>query len=210
MFKNVVFGLSVVAGLFFGGSVVSADTVTYTIQPGDTLSQIAESTGFLMDDIADINNIDDVNVIYAGDVLVLDTQDDANTTAKRNDNGEVSDPDGVVSPAQNETVTPVQEVQAAQVETSQQDVQYDVTDNDVAVYSDDNNANANSVDNGSYDHTDGNGDTTESNQVVSVSEPYMFITPQHTVFYTSEAMPIAGDTSLDGSKVFDGYIWILK
>lgn len=214
MFKSIVFGLSVVAGLLFGGSVVSADTVTYTIKPGDTLSQIAESTGFLMDDIAEMNNIDDVNVIYAGDVLVLDTQDDANTTAKRNDNGEVSDPDGVVSPAQNETVTPVQEVQPAQVETSQQDVQYDaaesdVADNDVSLYANDNN-NANSVDNGGYDHTDGNGDTTESNQVVSVSEPYMFITPQHTVFYTSEAMPIAGDTSLDGLKVFNGYVWILK
>ena len=122
----------------------------------------------------------------------------------------MSDPDGVVSPAQNETITNTQDVQPAQVEMSQQDAQAVVGDNDVVVYSDDNNDNTNSVDNGSYDYTDGNGDVTESSQVVSVPEPYMFITPQHTVFYTSEAMPIAGDTSLDGSMVFNGYVWILK
>lgn len=46
--------------------------------------------------------------------------------------------------------------------------------------------------------------------VLLVAAPDMFITPQHTVFSSSEAMPIAGDTSLDGSKVFDGYVWILK
>ena len=230
MLKNVVFGLSVVAGLLFGGSVVSADTVSYTIQPGDTLSQIAEDKGFFMDDIAALNNIDDVNVIYAGDVLVLNSDDvttqdndsqvevinpdELDTTAKRNDNGEVADPDGAVSPVQNETATQTQDVQPAQIETSQQNTQsygYNTTDNGLSLYADNNNDDqyfGNSVGDNGYMYD--NSDKTESSSVVSVPDPDMFITPQHTVFYTSEAMPIAGDTSLDGSKVFNGYVWVLK
>lgn len=44
---------------------------TYTIQPGDTLSGIALSTGIAMDELQAINNIANPNNINAGDVLKL-------------------------------------------------------------------------------------------------------------------------------------------
>ena len=169
----------------------------------------------MIDDIAALNNITNVNVIYAGDILILNSEDVTfNTTAKRNDNVDIADPDAAVAPVQNETVTQTQEAQPAQVETPKQDAQsheYNASDNVVSLYADNNNDGqyyANGVGDNGYMYDNSN--NTESSPVVTVSDPDMFITPQHTVFYTSEAMPIAGDTSLDGSKVFDGSVWMLK
>ena len=46
---------------------------TYEIQSGDTLSDIAERSGVSMDELAALNNIDDVNRIYANQTLNLGT-----------------------------------------------------------------------------------------------------------------------------------------
>lgn len=238
MFKNVVFGLSVVAGMLFGGSVVSADSVSYTIQPGDTMQGISDKTGFRVQDIAELNNIDDVNVIYAGDVLTMTYRDvtdqdvaeynewqyegvnpdDLDTATKRNDNGEVSDPDTAVAPVQNETVT-----QDAQVETPQQDTPA-IAANDIVTINgvddkginfddgDDSNDQyyVNSVNDWGYGHTEDNSDKTVSTPALTVPAPDQFVTPQHTTFNSTEAQPIAGDSSVDGSKVFNGSVWVLK
>ncbi|PMC58066.1 hypothetical protein CJ205_06385 [Dolosicoccus paucivorans] len=44
----------------------------YTVVWGDTLSVIAEAANMTVHDIADANNIHDVDLIYAGDILILD------------------------------------------------------------------------------------------------------------------------------------------
>lgn len=57
---------------------------TYTIQYGDTLSQIAKNNGTTVEELARINNIKDPNKIYSGDTLKLSdttspTKTDSNT-----------------------------------------------------------------------------------------------------------------------------------
>lgn len=221
MFKNVVFGLSIVAGMLFGGSVVSADQ--YVVESGDTVTSIAMDNGVTVDDVVLLNGIEDANVIFAGEVLEVES---AQTTAKRNETVQVLDPDGIVVPAQTETVVPVQEVQEvqpAQVEPTQQDtpaiapsdiVTADGIDDKGIKFNDGDDSNdqyyVNSVNNWGYGHTEDNSDKNITTPVLTVPAPDQFVTPQHTTFNITEAQPIAGDTSLDGSKVFNGSVWILK
>lgn len=234
MFKTVVFGLSVVAGMLFGGSVVNADQ--YIVESGDTVSSIAMDNGVTVDDIVSLNGIEDADVIFAGEVFEVEGAQTAviNTAAKRNETVQVSDPDSAVVPAQTETITPVQEVQPAQVDTitDTQDNQVDPTQQDTPViapsdivtadgvddkgikFDDNNDSNdqyyVNSVNDWGYGHTEDNSDKNVTAPVLTVPAPDQFITPQHTTFNSSEAQPIAGDSSLDGSKVFNGSDWVLK
>lgn len=218
MFKNVVFGLSVVAGMLFGGSVVNADQ--YVVKSGDTVTSIALNNGVTVDDIVLLNGIEDADVIFAGEVLDVES---VQTAAKRNDTVQVSDPDGIVVPAQTETIVPVQEVQPVQVEPAQQDapaiapsdiVTADGVDDKGIKFDDNNDSNdqyyVNSVNDWGYGHTEDNSDKNVVTPVLTVPAPDQFITPQNTMFNSSEAQPVAGDTSVDGSKVFNGSVWILK
>lgn len=229
MFKNVVFGLSVVAGMLFGGSVVNADQ--YVVKSGDTVTSIAMDNGVTVDDIVLLNGIEDANVIFAGEVLEIEG---AQNAAKRNDMAQVSDPDTAVTPVQNETVVPVQEVQPAQIETitDTQEAQVEPTKQDAPAIAagdivtadgvddkgikfddgDDSNDQyyVNSVNDWGYGHTEDNGDKNVTTPVLTVPAPDQFVTPQHTTFDSTEAQPIAGDSSLDGSKVFNGSDWVLK
>ena len=218
MFKNVVFGLSVVAGMLFGGSVVNADQ--YVVKSGDTVTSIAMDNGVTVNDIVSLNDIEDANVIFAGDVLDIEG---AQTAAKRNETVQVSDPDTAVTPVQNETVVPAQEVQPVQVETPQQDtpaiaasdiVTADGVDDKGIKFNDGDDSSdqyyVNSVNDWGYGHTEDNSDKNVTTPVLTVPAPDQFVTPQHTTFNSTEAQPIAGDTSLDGSKVFNGSDWVLK
>ena len=47
----------------------SIDIITYTIQPGDNLSVIAEKFDTTVDRLVELNGIENPNLIYAGDVL---------------------------------------------------------------------------------------------------------------------------------------------
>lgn len=229
MFKTVVFGLSVVAGMLFGGSVVSADQ--YVVESGDTVTSIAMDNGVTVDDIVSLNGIEDADVIFAGEILDIES---VQTAAKRNDIVQASDPDSAVVPAQSETIAPVQEVQPAQVDTitDTQETQVDTPRQDTPAIAagdivtadgvddkgikfDDNNNNndkyyIDDVNNWGYGHIEDNSDKTVTAPVLVVPAPDQFITPQNTTFNSSEAHPVAGDTSLDGSKVFNGSVWILK
>ena len=51
------------------GSSVDSELTTYTIQPGDNLSVIAEKFGTTVDRLVELNGIENPNLIYAGDVL---------------------------------------------------------------------------------------------------------------------------------------------
>ena len=47
------------------------DNKTYKIQPGDTLSKIAAQFGTTVEELCKLNDIEDPDVIYAGEVLIL-------------------------------------------------------------------------------------------------------------------------------------------
>lgn len=49
----------------------NAYTGEYEVQPGDTLSEIAERSGFSETEIAEINEIPNVDYIEVGDVLSI-------------------------------------------------------------------------------------------------------------------------------------------
>lgn len=69
-------------------SVKDAKDGVYTIKSGDTLSGISEATGITIETLAKVNNISNVDLIYAGDKLIIQTEDgkvalvDENNTVK--------------------------------------------------------------------------------------------------------------------------------
>ncbi|GFH41050.1 peptidase M23 [Lactococcus insecticola] len=78
--KNIalVAGTLIAGGIFASGNatLASADQVTYTVKPGDTLSQISEQ--FFNDDshvqaIATANHIDNLSLIQVGQAITIDT-----------------------------------------------------------------------------------------------------------------------------------------
>lgn len=70
MKKNtLVASAAVVAGLALGVQTVSADT--YTVQAGDTVSEIALAHGTTVTAIANLNSLDNQNLIYIGDQLKI-------------------------------------------------------------------------------------------------------------------------------------------
>lgn len=68
-FKHVLACL--VIGAVFTASTVSLHASTYTIQPGDTLSDISSKTGMSVQEIMEANGIMDANKIIAGNSLTL-------------------------------------------------------------------------------------------------------------------------------------------
>lgn len=75
--KSIIFGTTAAAGLLFGATAF-ADT-TYTVQPGDTLSAISTSfvgSNSLVDQIAKDNSIENINLIFPGQVLNIKDIDD--------------------------------------------------------------------------------------------------------------------------------------
>lgn len=87
-FKKLLVTLGAFGGLALAGTVASADTV-YTVQSGDTLSEISQKFNTTVETLAQKNNINNVNVISVGQQLDIP---DGNTQA----------------------VTPVQQVQQSQ------------------------------------------------------------------------------------------------
>lgn len=68
MNKNtLVASAAVVAGLALGAQTVSADT--YTVQAGDTVSEIAHEHGTTVSDIVNENSLSNPNLIFVGDKL---------------------------------------------------------------------------------------------------------------------------------------------
>lgn len=68
-FKHVLACL--VIGAVFTASTVSLHAANYTIQPGDTLSDISSKTGMSVQEIMEANGITDANKIIAGNSLTL-------------------------------------------------------------------------------------------------------------------------------------------
>lgn len=94
-FKKLLVTLGAFGGLALAGTVASADTV-YTVQSGDTLSEISQKFNTTVETLAQKNNINNINVISVGQQLDI--------------------PDGNVqaTTTQNVSTQPVQQVQVQQ------------------------------------------------------------------------------------------------
>lgn len=53
--------------------------ITYTVQPGDTLYGIAVRFDITLDDLIELNGIEDPNLIYVGQILIISNDDDSLT-----------------------------------------------------------------------------------------------------------------------------------
>ena len=70
MKKSVILtGLSLAVGLIIGGASVSANTVT--VQAGDTVAEIADRNGTTVQQIVNQNNLQNPNLIYVGDKIII-------------------------------------------------------------------------------------------------------------------------------------------
>lgn len=92
-FKKLLVTLGAFGGLALAGTVANADTV-YTVQSGDTLSEISQKFNTTVETLAQKNNINNVNVISVGQQLDIPDGNTQGTVSKS----------VVEQPIQNETV----------------------------------------------------------------------------------------------------------
>lgn len=109
------FGIATIG--LFGGTIASADTVDYTVKSGDTLSHIALENGTTIDRLANDNNLKNIDLIFAGDILTINTDSEPVLTQPvyQEDEIQVDLPD---YQTQSEVIVePVQESQPVQQST---------------------------------------------------------------------------------------------
>lgn len=83
--KTLITSLAVCGGILLGAGTAEADA-TYTVKSGDTLSNIAERTGQSVSDLAQKNNISDINHLSVGQVIETDdTSENGTYTVKSGD-----------------------------------------------------------------------------------------------------------------------------
>lgn len=95
------------AGLLFVGQSKASAATTYTVATGDTLSTIAQKFAGntdLVNQIATTNNIQDINMIFVGEQLTIDTDQTATPV-------QTTTPVVVAQPAAVQTPTPVVQAQ---------------------------------------------------------------------------------------------------
>lgn len=66
---------------FFAATTAVANADTVTVQAGDTVSEIADKYNTTVEEIQNLNQLENVNLIYAGEELVVNTNGQAATTA---------------------------------------------------------------------------------------------------------------------------------
>lgn len=76
--KKILFTTGLLGLGLLGGVSVSADTTEYTVKSGDTLSHIALDHGTTIDQLAKDNQLKDINLIFVGEKLVVNTGNDVN------------------------------------------------------------------------------------------------------------------------------------
>lgn len=104
--KSLIFGTALVGTVLFGTSGAFA-AETYTVQSGDTLSGISQKfvgDNSLVNDIAKTNNISNINLIFVGQELVINTDGTSQVAKTANHNHEqaVTETPTYTEPAQTE------------------------------------------------------------------------------------------------------------
>ena len=70
--KTKLAGCAVVLAFLAPSLTFAQETKTYTVKPGDTLSEIAETYNTTVEKLAKLNNIKNVDLIFIDQVLVID------------------------------------------------------------------------------------------------------------------------------------------
>ena len=99
--------MAATAGLLFVGQSKASAATTYTVATGDTLSTIAQKFAGntdLVNQIATTNNIQDINMIFVGEQLTIDTDQTATPV-------QTTTPVVVAQPAAVQTPAPVVQAQ---------------------------------------------------------------------------------------------------
>ena len=66
---------------FFAATTAVANADTVTVQAGDTVTEIADKYNTTVEEIQNLNQLENVNLIYVGEELVVNTNGQAATTA---------------------------------------------------------------------------------------------------------------------------------
>ena len=70
--KTKLAGFAVVLAFLAPSFTFAQESKTYTVKPGDTLSEIAETYNTTVEKLAKLNNIKNVDLIFIDQVLVID------------------------------------------------------------------------------------------------------------------------------------------
>ena len=102
--KTKLAGFAVVLAFLAPSFTFAQETKTYTVKPGDTLSEIAETYNTTVEKLAKLNNIKNVDLIFIDQVLVIDgTAPVAQTTTTEAPVAEVEETPAVAETVVEET-----------------------------------------------------------------------------------------------------------
>ena len=102
--KSKLAGFAVVLAFLAPSFTFAQETKTYTVKPGDTLSEIAETHNTTVEKLAKLNNIKNVDLIFIDQVLVIDgTAPVAETTTTEAPVAEVEETPAVAETVVEET-----------------------------------------------------------------------------------------------------------
>ena len=101
--KTKLAGFAVVLAFLAPSLTFAQETKTYTVKPGDTLSEIAETYNTTVEKLAKLNNIKNIHLIYVDQVLVIDGEAPATSTTTEAPVAEVEETPAVTEAAVEET-----------------------------------------------------------------------------------------------------------
>ena len=79
--KTGLVGVAAALAFLAPSLTFAQETKTYTVKPGDTLSEIAETYNTTVEKLAEKNKIKDIHLIYVDQVLVIDGEAPATSAA---------------------------------------------------------------------------------------------------------------------------------
>lgn len=79
--KTTFAGLAALLGFFAPALASAQENVTYTVKPGDTLSEIAEKYNTTVEKLAEKNKIENIHLIFVDQVLVIEGTAPSTATA---------------------------------------------------------------------------------------------------------------------------------
>ena len=79
--KSTLAGAAALFAFFVPALASAQETVTYTVKPGDTLSEIAEKYNTTVEKLAEKNKIENIHLIFVDQVLVIEGTAPSTATA---------------------------------------------------------------------------------------------------------------------------------
>lgn len=79
--KSTLAGVAALLTFFVPALASAQETVTYTVKPGDTLSEIAEKYNTTVEKLAEKNKIENIHLIFVDQVLVIEGTAPSTATA---------------------------------------------------------------------------------------------------------------------------------